>query len=176
MKFGGDNQQAGGSVEVAVEGPPLSEELLERARAGDEDGEEKIAALEARVAELEGELAAAHEAFDAGERRQEIERRLRDAETIDIETARLLTEAAVGAMDEPDVALAIEDLKRRKPYLFGAGGTYGTRARAATALSPAGETGGDGGRELLQELAADARASGDRRALLQYLRRRRGVC
>ncbi|MEZ6242774.1 MAG: hypothetical protein R3B57_06995 [Phycisphaerales bacterium] len=175
MKGGNDNQPVGGGEEPVVQDHPVSEELLERARE-DEDDKKKVAELEARVAQLESELAAAHEALDASERRREIEQRLGEADAIDVETARLLTEAAVESMDAPDVALAVEDLRRRKPFLFAGGNGSVASARSATALSPAGAFTGETGREALRELAEDARASGDRRALLQYLRKRRGVC
>ncbi len=174
MKFGDDGQQQGGGETPRAEAPPVSEELLERAE--EEDGSALVAELEARVAELESELAGAREALDASERRGEIERRLTEAEAIDLETARLLTEAAVSAMEEPDVALAVEDLRRRKPFLFAGDRSGGARPRSASALSPAREHGTNGSGEALRELADEARSSGDRRALLQYLRQRRGVC
>jgi hypothetical protein len=70
------------------------------------------------AATLQADLAAARETIRALERRQKIDAALADSDPIDTEVARLLTEAAVAGMDEPDVKLAIEDLRRQKPYLF----------------------------------------------------------
>jgi len=124
---------------------------------------------QARVTELEGKLAAAErslgesrEALDAAERRREIERELARQGALDIETAALLTETAVAGMDKADAKTAIGELKRSKPFLF--------RAPArASAMSGAVEA-----ESGLESAAAAARESGDRRALLRYLRMRRG--
>jgi hypothetical protein len=85
------------------------------------------------------------------------------------EVERELAES-VSQMDEPDVGEAVRDLRKRKPYLFhshGGGGRSGGSVRAT--MLPA-SSGGDG----LDEMASSARASGDRAALLRYLRQRRG--
>ncbi len=132
------------------------------------DGRHQAEATAARLREVEAALAEARarleqtrEALDAAERRRVIERELARAEAIDLETATLLTEAAIAGMDKADVALAIADLRRRKPFLFRAparSGAMGPRAGAPDALAAAATT---------------ARDSGDRRALLEYLRLRR---
>jgi hypothetical protein len=84
---------------------------------------------------------------------------------VDIETARLHTEAAVAQMSAPDVAKAVADLKKRKPFLFrGKRAVSGMSAGAKPA--PVDE---------LSRIAEEARASGDKRALLKYLRARRGA-
>jgi hypothetical protein len=126
--------------------------------------------LEARVAELEGKLAecerllaAGREALDASERKRRIERELAEEGAVDLETAALLTEAAVTGMPEPDIAAAVSELRRRKPFLF-----RREAARSAMGAEAGPEEPG------LEEAAGAARASGDRRALLGYLRMRRG--
>ncbi|GJM19274.1 MAG: hypothetical protein DHS20C14_14870 [Phycisphaeraceae bacterium] len=128
-------------------------------------------ALEARVAGLEDELIEVREALAGTERRHEIERAAVEAEALDAETVALLTEVAVAAMGEPDVRAAVEELRREKPFLF-RGGARRARGRSS-AMSAAVESSGFGAD--LGELAEEARASGDRRALLAYLRQRRGA-
>ena len=109
-----------------------------------------------------GSLTQAREALDASERKREIERELVKQGAIDVETASLLTEAAVSGMEKPDARAAIADLKRGKPFLFRGVGR-------SSAMSGAVEE-----RSSMDQAAGEARASGDRRALLRYLRMRRG--
>lgn len=116
-------------------------------------------------AALAAELAEARETIRALERRQKIDAVLAQSDPIDLEVARLLTEAAVRVMDEPDVKLAIDDLRRQKPYLFRRreGGPAGMPARPPRA-APA---------DTADAAARRAVESGDRRDLLRYLRLRR---
>lgn len=97
------------------------------------------------------------------ERRMRIDELLREADAIDLESARLLTEAAVQAMDEPDVETAVNELRARKPMLFAA------KQPRAFAQS-ANEIDTD---DAANQAAAEAHASGNRRDLLRYLRLRR---
>ncbi|MDX2131611.1 MAG: hypothetical protein SFY69_06140 [Planctomycetota bacterium] len=139
--------------------------------AGEDQGltrDAAIARVEAQVGGLRAQLAAAREALDHAERRHAIELELLRADALDMETARLMTEATVAQMTEPDVAAAVAELRARKPFLFrgkrgGApGGTPGAVLRAmrgAEGAAPAEE--------------AQAAGRGDRAALLRYLRSRR---
>lgn len=131
-----------------------------------EEAEAGLASARSRVSELEATLSASREALDASERRAEIERELARSDAIDLEAARLLTEAAVAGMDDPDVASAIAELRTRKPHLFA------PRRRRPSAMGAMAEP---APRERGAEAAAaEARATGDRRALLEYLRAKRG--
>lgn len=166
-KIGGEGgSPIGGGDGTAAEthDTPVSEELLWKARA--EQALEELGALRERVSELEGELSEANEALEASDRRREIERQLVESDALDLEACSLLTEAAVAQMDEPDVSLAVRELRRRKPFLFGGSGSL---TRGAT-MAPAG----GGSRDELDGMAARARSSNDRAALLRYLRCRRG--
>lgn len=173
MFMGGGGTGEGGGVEGGGEtinssspgGPGFSEEIEWKARAL--DAEKLVEELQGQVARLEGELAGEREAVDAAEQRRQIEQQLREARAIDLETARLLTESAVQAMDEPDVARAVSELRRSKPFLFAPSVSAGTAVMA-------GHIAG-GGKNELACAAEDARSSGDRRALLRYLRLKRGV-
>lgn len=168
-------QGAGGIDPIDEGGEPMSEvdemipvsgEVVWRARA--EEAEERVATLEAQVLELESQLSSARETISSVERRGEIDRELTAAKAVDLETARLLTEAAIGEMDEPDVAIAVRDLCQRKPFLFACRSGGGRRG---TAMSPAPS---GGAVDELDEIAQRARSSGDRSELLRYLRVRRG--
>ncbi|MEQ8770233.1 MAG: hypothetical protein RIB60_06960 [Phycisphaerales bacterium] len=156
-------------VETMVDELDVRADALREERE-EEDFEARIAELEARIVELEGELAAALEALGSSERRHEIERAAHEANALDAATVALLTEIAVSAMEEPDVRAAIEELRRDKPFLF----RGGSRQRAAAGAMSVAVERGRGARAELGELADEARSSGDRGALLAYLRERRG--
>ncbi len=162
---GGDT--SGGGSDVAGEEPVgvprrvEDEELRRRA----EQAEERVLQLENELAELEQTLSETRAALDDAERRHEIDRQLVEADAVDLETARLLTEASVGQMGEGDVSEAVSELKRTKPFLF----KRAARAQAS-AMSGALECGRC---DELQDAAENARATGDRRTLLRYLRLRR---
>ncbi len=158
---GGDPVDQGGLETRDADGVALSEEVIWKARA--EEAEEQLAACQARVGELESELASANEALISTQRRGEIERELTAARTVDLETACLLTEATIGEMDEPDVAVAVRELKARKPFLFSCS-MHGVHAGSAMSAQASSQSGG------LGELASSARSSGDRNELLRYLR------
>ena len=119
--------------------------------------------LAVKLTETERLLAQAREALDASERKRQIERELSQEGAIDLETAAMLTEAAVAGMPKADVRAAVAELRKRKPFLF----------RAAPARA-SGVMGGQAPADPLSDAAAAARDSGDRRALLRYLRLRRG--
>ena len=87
-----------------------------------------------------------------------------EADAIDIESARLLTEMAVASMDAPDVEAAVAELRSRKPRLFR---SSQPRAFAQSAVEDGAVD------EPIAQAAADAHATGNRRDLLRYLRLRR---
>ncbi len=169
---GGSDQLDGGGEPAAElrNDVPISEELIWKARA--EEAEDQVAKLEARVVELEGEVESAYASIRTVERRGEIDRELTLAKAIDLETARLLTEAAIGEMDSPDVSIAVRELCDRKPFLFACKREGGRSGHGGVAMGP--KRVGFGGHEDVEGLAEQARSSGDRGELLRYLRVRRG--
>lgn len=174
MKNGGNSGQepigGGGEGEVAVEArTPISEELVWKARAEDAEGE--VERLTERLTEVERDLARSVQQLDSAETKRQIERELFESDVLDLEACCLLTEAAVSQMDEPDVREAVRELRKARPYLFHSqvGAAAGDRDLGRATMLPA-QHGGDG----LEEMADSARASGDRAALLRYLRQRRG--
>lgn len=141
---------------------PSTPNWEQRAKAA----EASTAQLETRLEELTSTLSQTREALDASERQRAIDVALASSEVIDIEAARLLTDAALAQMKEPDVAKAIADLKKRKPFLFR------PARKPPSSMSPAGKP---APRNELEEIAEQARQTGDKRALLHYLRARRGA-
>ena len=168
--IGGAGSADGGieAVEV-VNDVAISEEVIWKSRA--QDAEEKVDGLESRVVDLEGQLASANDAVKTVERRGEIDRELVAAKAVDLETARLLTEAVIGEMDSPDVAIAVRELCDRKPFLFACKRQSAHGVNAGLAMGPASVRNGT---DELESMASSARSSGDRSELLRYLRVRRG--
>ncbi|MBI1373915.1 MAG: hypothetical protein GC159_14425 [Phycisphaera sp.] len=154
-------------AEAGVEGSerlvPVSESIRYRRRA--QAAEQRLRALQSALDEARASLDETREQLDAAERRRRIDAMLIESEAIDLEAARLLTEAAVAEMDEADVAEAVTELKRRRPYLF----RRGARAGGGT-MSPRPRRGGAD----VADAAEAAATTGDRRELLRYLRLRRG--
>lgn len=140
---------------------PPGEASQWRTRA--EAAEDQLRELETKLVEVEKQLGQTRSSLDAAERRRQIERELVQADAIDLESATLLTEAAIGAMSAPDVSLAVKDLRKRKPFLF----------RATSPRAPAMAGTPRGAPDDLGRAAEEARNAGDRAALLRYLRLKR---
>ena len=120
--------------------------------------EEDLELAQARIADLERQLA--NESM-----RSELERQLVDAGAVDLETAIVLAERRL-AEGGLTVSEAVAALTQTKGFLFRTPG----RSVGASALSGAPAR----SKDSLEDLAQEARESGDRRAVLRYLRRRRG--
>ena len=168
---GGGEQQEGGDPQAGtleVEGgPEVSAEALEAARmeeAASATGD-RVGELLAEVAQLRRELADAKSAAEKAARRTAIERALTDAGAIDLEITTPLVEEALGGMDEADVGEAVRAVRDSKGFLFRRAASAGVKSAAM-----AGESGRGVG---LEDLAGDARSSGDRGDLLRYLQARR---
>ena len=145
--------------------PDLNPDHLWKARA--EQAEEEIKQLQLQIQDLQTQLASAHTAIDQIERKGTIDAQLTAANAIDIEIARLLTEAAIADMDQPDIALAVRELKDRKPFLFTA---QQPQHHPSASMMPSPQPRPD---TQLDDIALRARSSGDRSELLRYLRARR---
>lgn len=163
-QFGG-----GGGGDDATTHPPVSPELLDEEQNAS-DPQAEIDELKAMIASLRSELAAANEAVAMVERRSRIEREVARANAVDTETACLLTEVAIAGMDEPDVAIAVRELRSKKPFLFADAGAGKKSGSSMSAMPRRGRA------DVLDTMAGDARSSGDRGALLRYLQARRACC
>lgn len=142
---------------------PVSEAIRYRKRA--QTAEQQLEALKEELRVVNAKLEESGQTISDLERRQRVDALLSEADAIDLEAARLLTEQAVLRMDEPDVELAVKDLRRHKPYLF--------RRRSDTLDSAMAPSLSPNGHDPAEQAAEDAARSGDRRDLLRYLRLRR---
>lgn len=142
---------------------PVAEAIRYRKRA--QAAEQQLTGLQDQLDQAQQRVELAEQTIQSLERRQRIDALLAEADAIDIDAARLLTEAAVQSMDEPDVAEAVEDLRLHKPYLFHPDSSQAE----GLALAPQIE----GLDDPLAQAAEQAQHSGDRRDLLRYLRLRR---
>jgi len=144
---------------------PVSESIRYRRRA--QVAEQRLRELRTEFDSVRESLEETTQQLDAAERRRRIDQMLIESEAIDLEAARLLTEAAIAEMDEADVTEAVSELRRRKPYLFRHGGSRG----GGGGMSPRPRRGG----AEVDDAAEVAASTGNRRELLRYLRLRRGV-
>ena len=142
---------------------PVSESIRYRRRAQAAEG--KLEEYKAKLAEVQVALDRTHEQLEVVERRQTVDQLLVESDAVDLEAARLLTEAALEQMDEPDIKAVVDDLREHKPYLFRQAGSVSGGSMSARLRNGSVE---------LDDAAADAASSGDRRDLLRYLRLRRG--
>ncbi len=154
-----------GPGDEAEENPKEPADVLRRWQDRAAAAEETSRTLERELGSARETLRQTREALEASERRRRIDQELIEAEAVDLETARLLTDATLSRMEDPDVSDAVAEVRRRKPFLFRKRGVAGPRAAApGVHRDPSAELNG---------LAEDARGSGDRAALLRYLRARR---
>ena len=158
------NEQIRDNAEQHERLVPVSEAKKYRKRA--QAAEKILEDFKVELAEKDEALHKQQQTIADLQRQRSIDELLVDSETIDLETTRLLTEMALSEMAEPDVEQAVAQLRKRKPFLFR------TTARA-TALSPKAENNQTSLARSMERAAADAHSSGNRTALLRYLRLRR---
>ncbi len=144
---------------------PVSEAKKYRKRA--QAAEKILEDLKTELDEKNRTLQEQRQRISDMQRQRHIDELLMESEAIDLETTRLLTELALSEMEEPDVEQAISQLCRRKPFLFR------QTARGAAALSPKAENDHTPLARSIEHAAAEAHSSGNRTALLRYLRLRR---
>ena len=144
---------------------PVSEAKKYRKRA--QAAEKILEDLKTELVEKNRTLQEQRQRISDMQRQRHIDELLMESEAIDLETTRLLTELALSEMEEPDVEQAISQLCRRKPFLFR------QTARGAAALSPKAENDQTSLTRSMERAAAEAHSSGNRMALLRYLRLRR---
>lgn len=160
----------GDAAERAAEADRLDGAVNEAQTATEAADTEPVAGD--RVQELEEALEAAVRTIEDlekklldVERAQQLERLLIEARTVDLETAQILAERRL-ASTEASAHEVVQELVSTKGHLFRSpqSGITGS----AVSGGPASAT------DSLSELAAEARRTGDRRAVLRYLRGRRG--
>lgn len=170
----GGDAPSGQQAETPGGRGPVRPDALER--EGEPTGAPREAELVARVAELEAALERAQRELAHRDRQEALERELTGLGVVDLEIGVALAERILENGDEPDAERAAARLRARKPFLFAERGAESPARRASSAMA-VGAVGavGDGRYADLEELADGARATGDRRELLRYLRARRGV-
>lgn len=154
---GGPGEGGSATESPGASGPLVTEELQWRRRA---------IAAEERLADLEKQLSDARASMGRFELRTRLEREAEAMGAIDVEAVVLLAQEAMSGLDASEAGAVVRDLKRRKPLLFRA---------VAQPSAMAADPGTGAGDEGLARALEEARVSGDRRALLRYLRMRRGV-
>src|SRR5262245_55498670 len=110
-------------LESRTTAPLIAEAKRYRKRA--QAAEKMIEDLKSDLAVREKTIAEHAKAIEQLQQRQAIDDALLEARTIDPETARLLIAFDLAKMAQPDVAAAVTELRRRKPFLF----AHGTPAR-----------------------------------------------
>jgi len=145
-------------------------QVAARAAARLEDAEEQLEALRARVAELEAQLAERDELLAGQAQAFAVERSLTQAGVIDLEAATLLAAAELERDPERGVDDAVAELKSARPWLFRRGSVRKAAAAPSSTMGAAPAAAAQ-----LAGAAEEAAISGDRRALLRYLRMRRGA-
>ncbi|TVQ57258.1 MAG: hypothetical protein EA377_01050 [Phycisphaerales bacterium] len=143
---------------------PVTEAKKYRKRA--QAAEQSLSELQSALNEKAQRVQELEQTVTELERQRQVDALLTEAEAIDLDAARLLTEVAVREMDEPDIETAVAELKQRKPYLFR------QRSSASRVMSANGQP-RDRRAEHVEHAAAEAAATGKRTDLLRYLRLRR---
>ncbi len=152
---------------------PVTEAIRYRKRA--QAAEQKITELIDRLSTAEQHLEDARKTVDEAEQRYRIEQLLVEADAIDIETARLLTEATLAQMSEPDIQSAIDDIRSSKQFLFRQSRQKHNTPQSVTAASSGAirPATGSGTQISLHDAARSAVTTGSREDLMQYMRLRR---
>lgn len=128
--------------------------------------EAQASSLENQVVRLQSELDQSRAALTQADHLHAVDMALTQAGAIDLDAARLLAQQQL--TDSPDASTdeLITALTRTKPYLF-----RPVQRVAHSAMSPCI----DDARSALSDAADRAARTGDRAALLAYLRARRGA-
>lgn len=128
----------------------------------------------ARIADLERQLNEANQRAASIEQAHRINELLREAQAIDLDTARLLVERAMSADASRQPAAVVAEIVASKPFLFSRDAPDATSSRQGPS-----RTGVMGPRQTdpvpapLVEAADEARLTGRRGDVLRYLRLRR---
>ncbi len=152
------------STQSAREGKrvPIGEAIRYRKRA--QDAESRACELAERLSEVEDVLDQTRGALESAERMRRIDAALVESGAVDLDAARLITEASFAREEGIDIEAVVAELRRTKPFLFRT-----RRARVGSAMGGRSLQAGHG----LEDAAREAARSGERGALLRYLRARR---
>ena len=127
---------------------------------------QQLNTLRERLGQTESRLAEAQRTADELRRRRDFERELALASPVDLDTARLVAESIANERGIEDAARAVRETVAAKPFLF--------RSREPSGVMAPELHEGPPSSRARQEAAEEAMRTGDRRAVLRYLRARRG--
>lgn len=129
-----------------------------------ESAGDRVSELEGALEELRTALEESRASLLAAERGRKVDEALIELRAVDLETARAMLEKEM-LPEQDDVRAAAVSLRRRKPFLF-----RGVSAASGGAAMGGRPRAGSNGVETHARAAAE---TGDRGALLTYLRARR---
>jgi hypothetical protein len=161
------------------EGVPSRVAARTAARLG--AAQQEIEELKRRLEAAEAALAERDASIDDLEHRHRLEKLLIEAGAIDLEAATLLAMVATGDAGADrggggaggsalDAEAVVEALREQRPFLF----ERRSSRRSGAGMAGAGLAQEHAGLGSLERAAEEAASSGDRGALLRYLRLRRG--
>ncbi len=135
-----------------------------------------VESLEERLGALEAAVRNAGEVLASLEREQVIERALLEARAVAPLTAARALAAAMKERPGVTVEKLVRELRSTRPELFRAGETGARRGGSGGVgvMGPQGSGGGGGGALRGGDAVIREARGGDRKALAEYLRRRRG--
>lgn len=166
----GEVGDLGSAPENETGRPPVIPDIDWRTRAL--DAESKLVVSKSALADLRTKLSEAQTNLAREKQARVVDRALAGAGVIDAEVASLMLDSMLASRPDAgtNIAPLIEELRTTKPFLFESGLPARTAApsvmSAAISTTPA---------DSLNDLAEQARATGDRRSLLRYLRARRAI-
>jgi len=160
----GSAEGGGRLVERDEKRVPVTEAIRYRKRA--QEAEREREELASSLEELRSALDESRTMLIESERRRHVDSALTELRSVDLETARVMLEGSIGGeADEGTIRKAAAELRRKKPFLFrscatpSGGSSMGGRPRR--------------GADPLESHARAATETGDRKALMRYLRVRR---
>ncbi|MCC5786454.1 MAG: hypothetical protein JJU33_07125 [Phycisphaerales bacterium] len=159
-------EQTNETAEGGVQPPPTQSPPAEVSAEAPGELQQELETLRERLGRTESRLAEAQRSADELRRRRDFERELAHASPIDLETARLVAESIARERGIQDAAKAVREAVAAKPFLFRSREPSGVMAPEPDEGSPSSR--------MRQEAAEEAMRTGDRRAVLRYLRARRG--
>lgn len=157
--------------EATTTRPPVTEEIDWRARAL--NAEAKLVQSESALNDAHNKLSQIESDLAREKQARLIDRSLAGAGVIDTEVASLMLDSMLASRPDAgtNIGPLIDELRAKKPFLFESALPMRS-APAASAMSPAIATTPS---DTLSDLANEARATGDRRSLIRYLRARRAI-
>jgi uncharacterized protein YhaN len=172
QELNGKPQESVTETNVEAQVVPVSEAIRYRKRA--QAAEQQVEQLTTQLAELEQEHRAVKGQVDQMKQETALTQQLTQAGVKDLEAALLLAQRRLydGNGEKQDIPRVIEQLRKERPYLFGATEDVDVSlTRPTTGVRTHSQT----GVQTLSRLAERARTTGSRKDMQEYMRIRRSV-